>query len=127
MDSITYPEELKDFPESHRLRKPWFFLLATPDCYYVYDATEGEEALFVAGESLEEIYVGMRDWRWADSSDNMWEIVDEVESVSPTDYFPKYYRKENGTFGKWGSNEEYPRKAGGLLQKIYDRLLGRLR
>ena len=127
MDSMTYPEELKDFPESYELREPWFFLLATPDRYYVYDATEGEEALFVAGESLEEIYVGMRDWRWAESSDNMWEIVDEVESVSPTDYFPKYYRKENGTIGKWGSNEEYPEKMGGLLQKIYDRLLGRFR
>jgi hypothetical protein len=108
LDSMTYPEELKDFPEGYRLRGPWFFLLATPNCYYVYDVTDGEEALFVAGESLEEVYVGLRDWRWADSSDNIWEIVDEVEWISPTKYFPKYYRKDNGVFGKWGSKEEYP-------------------
>jgi len=40
----------------------------------------------------------MRDWRWAEVSDNPWEIVDYEKWINSTDYFPVYHRKENGEF-----------------------------
>jgi hypothetical protein len=68
LDSMTYVEELANFPDEYDFRPPWFFLLATHDAYFIYDATDGEDGLRVAGETLEDVYNGMKYWRWADSS-----------------------------------------------------------
>lgn len=126
LDSMTYLEELVDFPDEYHFRAPWFFLLATPDCYFVYDATDGQDGLRVAGETLEEVYHGLKDWRWAESSEDPWDFVEEEEYVNPS--FPIYHRKENGNFGNWAigaRHEEYPGKARpGLLQSLCEFILG---
>jgi hypothetical protein len=97
LDSMTYVEELALLPEGMRPIRPQFFLLANEDSYFVYDATDGEETLFHAGRTLEEVYTGMRDWRWAEVSDNMWEVVRDQKYVLSSSYFPVYFREEDGT------------------------------
>jgi hypothetical protein len=129
LDSMTYLEELVDFPDEYHFQTPQFFLLATPDCYFVYDATDGvAEGLFIAGETLEEVYHGLKDWRWAESSEDPWDFVEEGELGYGRPSFPIYYRKKNGNFGNWdigGTHEEYPGKARpGLLQSLCDVVFG---
>jgi hypothetical protein len=51
---MTYAEELKDSPERYRPRGPPLFLLAIVEYYCVNDVTDGEEALFIAGENFGE-------------------------------------------------------------------------
>jgi hypothetical protein len=63
---MTYAKKLTLLPEGMRPVTPQFFLLANADSYFVYDVTDGEEVLFYAGRTLEEVYTGMRDWRLAD-------------------------------------------------------------
>ena len=122
LDSMTYLEELVDFPDGYNFRMPQFFLLATSDSYFVYDATDGEDGLRTAGQTLEDVYNGLKDWRWADSSEEPWGFVEEEEWLDPGRYFPYYYRKGNGNFGVggWGpeSYKEYPGKVSspGLIQ-----------
>ena len=102
------------FSGSYDPKVPEFFLLATSDSYFVYNATDGEDGLRTAGETLEDVYNGLRDWRWADSSEDPWGFVEEEEWLDPTQYFPHYYRKDNGNFGVvgWGpeAHKEYPGK-----------------
>jgi hypothetical protein len=105
LDSMTYLEELRDLPDGHNPNGPSFFLLATANSYFVFDFSDGEEALFEAGESLKDVYLGMRDWRWAEVSDNPWEIVDYEEWINTTDYFPVYRRSMNGEFCTGGIRE----------------------
>jgi hypothetical protein len=128
LDSMTYLEELEDFPDDYNFRAPQFFLLATPNCYFVYDATDGvAEGLFIAGETLEEVYHGLKDWRWAESSEDPWDFVEEGELGYGCPAFRHYYRKEDGTFGDWfGARlEELPGKARpGLLQSLCDVVFG---
>ena len=132
LDSMTYLEELAYFPDGYNFRPPRFFLLATNDSFFIYDATDGEDGLRIAGETLEDVYNGMKDWRWADSSEDPWDFVEEEQYVSPTEPFPHYYRKENGSFGirGWGPEarpEEYPGKVRtGLMQSMSDMIFGRL-
>lgn len=66
----------------------------------------------------------MKDWRWADSSEDLWGCVEEEEWLDPIRYFPHYYRKENGNLGVGGrgqeSHKEYPGKVSspGLMQRL---------
>jgi len=126
LDSMTYMEELIDFPDGHHFKAPQFFLLATPDCYFVYDATDAEEGLLSAGETLEEVYHGLKEWRWAESSEDPWDLVEEEGCGDPS--FPIYHRNENGNFENWAvgaRREEYPGKARpGLLQSLCDVVFG---
>ena len=124
LDSMTYPEELVDFPDGYIIEGPEFFLLTTSDSYFVYNARDGEDGLRPAGTTLEDVYNGMKNWRWADSSDDPWDFVEEEEWLSPMHYFPHYFRKENGNFGMavWGRQclKEYPgRQQNGLFNKIF--------
>ena len=98
LDSMIYREELPYFPFKFLFCSPQFFLLATFNCYYIYDATDGEDALRIAGKTLEEVYTGLMEWRWADSSDNPWDFYDWDDYINPTDYFPTYYSYEKGKF-----------------------------
>jgi hypothetical protein len=64
LDSMTYREELIDFPDGHDFREPSFFLLATCDRYFIWDASDwGQDGLFFAGDTLEDVYAGLKDWR----------------------------------------------------------------
>ena len=114
LDSMIYPEELVDFSDGYSLGVPDFFLLATSDSYFVYNARDGDDGLRPAGTTLKDVYNGMKDWRWADSSDDPWDFVKEKEYIGPTEHFPHYFRKENGNFemALWGREclKEYPRR-----------------
>ena len=112
LDLMTYLEELIHFPDDHRFREPWFFLLATSDCYYIWDASDrGQDGLFLAGDTLEDVYVRLKDWRWVELSEDMWDIVEDGGGyLDPVIYFVTYIRKPNGNFGILGSTEEYPGK-----------------
>ena len=115
LDSMTYREELSEFPMGFLFERPRFFLLATFDCFYIFDATDGEDGLRIAGKTLEEVYTGLRDWRWAEVSEDPWDFVDEEEYLNPIGYFPTYYNEDNGNFGMWGApyherDLEIPRK-----------------
>ena len=105
LDSVTYREELSSFPFGFLFKSPRFFLLATSDCYYIYDATDGEDGLRIAGKTLEEVYTGLMDWRWADSSEDPWGYYKMEEYLDPSKYFPTYYTHENGNFGMWDGPE----------------------
>jgi hypothetical protein len=63
LDSMTFVEELVDFPDGYDFSVPEFFLVATSDSYFVYDATDGEDDLRTAGETLEYVYNGLKDSR----------------------------------------------------------------
>ena len=60
LDSMTYEEELVHFPDGYHFEYPRFFLLATSNCFYFFDATDGEDGLRIAGETLKEVYEGVR-------------------------------------------------------------------
>ena len=79
LDSMTYAEELVDFPDGYSIKVPEFFLLATSDSYFIYNARDGEDGLRPAGATLEDVYNGIKDWRWADSSEDPWDFVEEEE------------------------------------------------
>jgi len=125
LDSMTYPEELIDFPDGYDIvQQAEFFLLATSDSFFVYNATDGHEGLRPAGATLEDVYNGMKDRRWADSSEDPWDFVDELGCLGPELYFPYYDRLENGNFGMalCGGDyiREYPgRKRNALFHNIF--------
>ena len=131
LDSMAYLPELVEFPDEYHFQAPQFILLATPNTFFVYDTTDGEDGLRVAGKTLEDVYNGLKDWRWADSSEDPWDLVEEEEYVDPA--FPCYYRKANGNFGAWGWGEftrrEYPGKAArrGLVHSLFDLVLTSLK
>ena len=86
---MTYQEELMDFPDDYNFMEPRFFLLATSDRYFIWDASDwGQDGLFVAGDTLEDVYNGLKDWRWAESSEDMWDMVEDGgEYLDPVFYF----------------------------------------
>jgi hypothetical protein len=95
-------------------------LLLTHHCgwsatYPEHITTNGAEVLRTAGETLEDVYNGMKDWRWAESSEDPWGFAKEEKCVSLDEAFPHYYRKDNGNFGIHGWDPktrlvEYPGK-----------------
>jgi hypothetical protein len=110
LDSLTYMEELIHLPHGLRPSRPTFFLFATPECYYVYDFSDGAESMCRAGLTLEDVYTGMNDALYAGFQDNAWpeEDGDCAYSGEVTDYIPIFYCKRNGRFGRIGSDEEFP-------------------
>ena len=125
LDSMTYQEELIGFPDDHDFREPRFFLLATSDQYFIWDAIDwGQNELFFAGDTLEDVYAGLKDWRWAETSTDMWDKVEDVGDYLDLDfYFFTYKRNKNGNFGIYGSTEEYPgKKRKGFLESIFGKL-----
>lgn len=49
LDSITYLNELEHLPSGLDPAEPSFFLLATPESFFIYNVTDGEEAFLHAG------------------------------------------------------------------------------
>ena len=99
LDSRTYKEELEYFPDGFRFQTPQFFLLVRSDCYYIFDATDGQDCLRIAGKTLREVYTGLRGWRWADSSEDPWCSVGEIEWLESWNYFSTYSYKSTGNLG----------------------------
>jgi hypothetical protein len=108
LDSLTYMEELIHLPYGLRPTRPTFFLLATSECYYVYDFSDGAESMCRVGFTLEDVYTGMNDYLYAGFQDNAWPEEDGECWGDAKDYLPVFYRKENGRFGRVWSNKEFP-------------------
>lgn len=122
LDSMTYREELIDFPDDYSFPEPRFFLLATADRYFIYDASDWtDDQLYIAGETLEEVYTGLKDWRWAYSYGSRWDVVEEEgdKYLDPDCYFVTYKRNINGTFGILGNAEVIPGKLRGNMWKCF--------
>ena len=101
---MTSQEELTRFPEGFSFKSPRFFLVANSDCYYIYDATDREDELRIAAKNLE-VCTGLVEWRWAQFSEDPWEFVEEEIYISPTSFFPTYYRQKTGNFRMWAGPE----------------------
>ena len=100
MDLLTYAEELVKLPDG--LEPPWpeFFLLATAETYYVYDFTDVGCGLFQGGNTLQEVYIGMKEYKYLGWDGEPWEIEESIGGLDDHDYLPNYYRKQNGDFGR---------------------------
>jgi hypothetical protein len=105
LDTMTYAEELKALPPGIRPERASFFLLSTPELYYVYDCSQSPAGagygLNRAGETLEEVYLGMKEYKYLDSDDDYWECEEEIVTLSIEEYFPLYPRNEQGLFCKY--------------------------
>lgn len=101
LDNMAYPEEFKDLPDGMTPDRADIFLLATSESYYVYDCSETlagtGSGLSRAGQTLEKVYLGMREWKYCDVED-AWEIEEPKVWVEPSNYFPRYYRNEEGIY-----------------------------
>ena len=90
LDSLTWPEDLVHYPPGYYPREPSLFLLATPHSYYVFDLDQLN--LWRAGNSLEEVYMGLRAGKHQDAEE-LWpseEWSPEAGDLNEMDYFPVY-------------------------------------
>ena len=103
LDSLMYKEELVDFPLGLKeWVEPSLFLLATTESYYVYFFIPDEgSGLFKAGNTLEEVYVGVKEYRHFRYQEGCWEELENNPalkySYDERAYFPVYYRKNRWT------------------------------
>lgn len=105
LDSLTYVDELELLPEGMKPIRPTLFLLATAESYYVYDFSDEGYGLSRAGETLEEVFIGLKEYKHLSLQEEIYEqCIDEVDE---SDYFPIYYRNEDGRFGRRGSDMVY--------------------
>jgi hypothetical protein len=118
LDSLVWHEELEHYPVGRSPPAPSLFLLATPQSYYVFDL-DGL-GLFRAGETLEEVYYGLKQCRFI-GGERDWP-VEEWSSVGFDErhYFPIYgvNRNPDGTFNLRHSIKEVPAE---YLQPSADR------
>jgi hypothetical protein len=94
LDSLVWPEELTHFPIGYSPIEPSFFLLATPQSYYIFDF-EGL-GLYCAGQSLEEVYLGLRDCRFVGDKEGDWSPEKWCSlNLDARDFFPVYESARN--------------------------------
>lgn len=102
LDNMTYIEELKDLPPGIEPSRACSFLLATPESYYVYDFSESPagcgQGMNRAGKTLEEVYLGMKGYKYLGDDDDSWEPEDVTISLNVQEYFPLYDCSEQGFF-----------------------------
>jgi hypothetical protein len=98
LDTVAYPEDLVHYPHGLGPPEPSLFLFATSQCYYVFDLEE--MGLCKAGESLEEVYMGLKGFKY-----QMYEGGWDVEPWSSTgggvndrNVFPIYERYDEEEF-----------------------------
>src|ERR1700737_1751570 len=70
LDSLVWPEEIPSFPKRHYPPDPSFFLLATPMSYYLFILED--HSLLRAGESLREVYDGLKEGRFHCTNEGDW-------------------------------------------------------
>jgi hypothetical protein len=114
LDSLVWAEELTRYPEGKSPPEPSFFLLATPRCYYVYALDDS--TLFRAGDSLEEVYMGLKQCRFHGDKEGDWpaEPWSLPVDLEVCDYFPVYgpTRNSDGTFNLQQDLKNFPENYG---------------
>ena len=109
LDSLVWPEEIARFPHGCYPYEPSFFLLAAPETYYVF-ILEGL-GLYKAGNSLEEVYTGLKQCRYKSEDEGDWEAEEWHDScLDERDYFPVYgdNRKSDFTFNLLWPLRKFP-------------------
>jgi hypothetical protein len=113
LDSMTYVEELPFFPQGLVFTEPSLFLFFGEGSFYVLWCWDEGPALFNAGKSLKEVYVGLRNLWFAESCDDgEWKYERNSYEMDEDECFPRYYLKSNGRFGIKG------RYYGGPAQEV---------
>ena len=95
MDDATWPEDAVHFPVELAPEPPLFILfisksLSISQYYLLFDYD-----LFSAGNTLEEVFIGIRDYRYTETYNKFdserWEAEDPCSECSnPEAYFPHY-------------------------------------
>jgi hypothetical protein len=85
LDSLIWANEISRYPIGQVPRPPWLFLLATRERYFIYNFQE--VAMMDAGDTLMEVFEGMKKDRWME---DMWKLVPRRGRKEPCDYFPVY-------------------------------------
>jgi hypothetical protein len=89
LDSLAFPEDLAHYPDDHAPPEPTLFLFATAHYYYVFDLQW--MGLTRAGETLEEVYTGLKELKYRDF-DSGWPAESPVgkAGVNDRNVFPIY-------------------------------------
>lgn len=108
LDTMTYPEEFKYLPDGRIPPRANFFLLATPESYYVYDCSstpaDAGYGLNRVGKTLKDVYIGMKEWKYCGNLgwNDPWEVEDEKVELDYREYFPIYDCDKDGMYRKYG-------------------------
>jgi hypothetical protein len=108
LDDMTWPEEIELLAGDYGTGFPNYLLFANPTSFYFYHFDT--DWLLRAGNTLEEVYWGLRQRRWTDKEERrwcgedysleMWEIEpNNEEEYDRYDYFPVWTGGENGNSG----------------------------
>jgi hypothetical protein len=90
LDSLAFPEDLVHYPDAHAPPEPSLFFFATPQYYYVFDLQW--MGLTRAGETLEEVYTGLKELKYRDF-DSGWPAespVGDCGGINDRNVFPIY-------------------------------------
>lgn len=99
LDSLAFPEDLVHYRDGYAPPEPSLFLFATPQYYYVFDLEE--MGLSRAGETLEEVYAGLKETKYRDfESDWVVEPWSEIGGVNERYVFPVYEFYDEHEFRK---------------------------
>jgi hypothetical protein len=94
LDSFTWQEELRALPDGWDPPGPWLFLLETSNSFYVYDFEN--RCMCLAGSSLKEVYIGLKEARYRGDKDGDWDEESCSLDINPINYFPVYNRSREG-------------------------------
>lgn len=105
LDSLTWEDELQLYPRGRIPPQPSLFLLATVYLYYVYDFEN--MCMCRAGQSLEEVYEGLKRMRYCGIEEGDWEEEEPGIEGNPASYFPVYVPNRNHGFVVETPQEEF--------------------
>lgn len=94
LDNVWWPEEVELLPAGIVASTSSYFLLASAESYYVYIMEM--DALFKAGNTLQEVFIGLKEHR-EQPRDDCWEY--EESSEYEDDYyrhFPQWHYRSDG-------------------------------
>jgi hypothetical protein len=91
LDSLTWQEDIENYPPGCLPIDPSFFLFASSQKYYVYHFDNDD--MFCAGDSLLDVYEGMKVGRFHGNKEGDWMELERhpaVEHMMADDFFPVY-------------------------------------
>ena len=97
LDTLVWPEELQDYPVGRSPPQPTLFLLANRSSYYVFHL--GNAALYNAGQTLAQVYTGLKECRYYGDKEGDWKIEPLSIDGDPGDCFPVYESRRNASGG----------------------------